>query len=278
MENQGKTMASAALITGASSGLGVEFARLFAQDGHPVVLVARRKDRLEALAAELQAKHGIIAYAVAEDLRDPEAPDRIERRLAELNVAVIYLVNNAGFGLNGPVASLDHKQQLALVQVNITALVSLTRLFLPAMVARGAGRILNVGSTAGFQPGPFMAAYYASKAFVNSFTEALSYELKGTGVTATVSCPGATQTEFSTVAGSHSSRLFRMSTSTAEDVAREAYQAMHAGRPMIVHGARNKFATASLRIAPRSVVRAVTASLNQSPDAKDEAHSGSSQS
>ena len=181
-----------ALVSGASAGLGVESARLFAGDGHDVVLVARRRDKLEAMAAELPQKHGIVGTVVAEDLAHTGAPERIARALEERNVAIEFLVNNAGFGTLGPFSTANAQRELDLVQVNVTALVHLTRLFLPGMVARRSGRVLNVGSTAGFQPGPFMARYYASKAFVNSFTEALWFELRGTGVSATVSCPGAT--------------------------------------------------------------------------------------
>jgi hypothetical protein len=182
-----------------------------------------------------------------------------------LGVEVGFLVNNAGFGTTGPFAELDLERELEMVQVNIVALVTLTRRFLPDMIARKRGRILNIGSTAGFQPGPFMAAYYASKAFVNSFTEALAYELRGTGVTATVSCPGATATEFSTVAGTDRSRLFRMGAASAATVAREGYRAMMAGKPTVVHGAKNKLAVQLLRVSPRAAVRAVAASLNAPP-------------
>jgi len=152
---------------------------------------------------------------------------------------------------------------MEMVQVNVNALAQLTGLFLPAMVKRRSGRILNIGSTAGFQPGPGMATYYASKAFVNSFTEALAHELRGSGVHATVSCPGATDTEFGEVAGNDKSILFRLGTATAETVARQAYDAMMAGRPMIVHGLTNKIAAQSLRVSPRAVVRSLVASLNK---------------
>ena len=166
---------------------------------------------------------------------------------------------------SGAFFELDLKRELEMVQVNILALLELTRGVLPGMVARKSGRILNVGSTAGFQPGPFMAAYYASKAFVNSFTEALWYELRGTGVTATVSCPGATATEFATVAGTDRSRLFRMGAASPAAVAREGYQAMMAGKAIVVHGMKNKLGVQLLRVSPRGAIRAVTASLNPAP-------------
>jgi short-subunit dehydrogenase len=253
-----------ALVTGASAGLGVEFARLFAADGHDVVLVARRRERLDEVAKQVTTK----AHVVPLDLGAPDAVPNLVSELGRIGVQIDFLVNNAGFGTTGAFASADASRELEMIQVNVTALVALTRALLPGMVARGSGRVLNIGSTAGFQPGPFMAVYYASKAFVNLFTEALAYELKGTGVTATVSCPGATATEFSGVAGNDKSRLFKMGAASAEGVARQAYRAMHAGKPMVVHGLKNKLAVQSLRISPRSVTTAVAAALNKSPDAK----------
>ncbi|MHB8874830.1 MAG: SDR family NAD(P)-dependent oxidoreductase [Myxococcaceae bacterium] len=255
-------MSQTALITGASSGLGLEFAKLFAADHTDVVLVARRKDRLDALAAQLSSEHRVKAQVIAADLMSPSGAQGVIDEVNRLGLTVDFLVNNAGFGTNGPFAQLDPAKELAEVQVNVAALVMLTRAFLPGMLARKQGRVLNVGSTAGFQPGPFMAVYYASKAFVNSFTEALWYELRGTGVTATVSCPGATLTEFAAVAGTDSSRLFRIGAMTAHDVARQAFRAMHAGKPMVVHGLKNRLGAFGLRFSPRALVRVLAASLN----------------
>jgi uncharacterized protein len=254
-----------ALITGASAGLGLEYAKLFAADGHDLVLVARRRDRLEALAKELQASGRVRARVVAADLGTGEGPRRVIDEVQRLGVEIDFLVNNAGFGTSGAFAALDLARELEMIQVNIVSLVTLTRAFLPGMIARRSGRILNVGSTAGFQPGPFMAGYYASKAFVNSFTEALSYELRGTGVTATVSCPGATATEFAAVAGNERSRLFRMGAASPQEVAKEGYRALMAGKPMVVHGMKNKLAVQALRVSPRAAVRVIAASLNPPP-------------
>ena len=256
---------NAALITGASAGLGLEYAKLFAADGHDVVLVARRRDRLEALAKELEGKHRVRADVITADLGSADGPRRVLEELRRIGVEVGFLVNNAGFGTSGAFAELDADRELEMIQVNIVSLLTLTRAFLQEMIARKSGRILNVGSTAGFQPGPFMAAYYASKAFVNSFTEALWYELRGTGVTATVSCPGATATEFAAVAGNESSRLFRMGAASPQRVAKEGYRAMMAGRPMVVHGLKNKLAVQALRVSPRAAVRVIAASLNPAP-------------
>jgi short-subunit dehydrogenase len=256
-------MGKTALVTGASSGLGAELAWLFAADGHDVVLVARRRDKLEELAAGIEKKRGVRTVVLAQDLTDPGAPERIAGELGKRQLDVEFLVNNAGFGTTGAFADLDPRRELEMVQVNVAALVQLTRLLLPGMVARRSGRILNIGSTAGFAPGPFMAGYYASKAFVNSFTEALGYELHGTGVTATVSCPGATATEFAAVAGNDKSRLFQMGTMSAPAVAQHAYRAMMQGRPMAIPGARNKLLMQSLRFSPRALVRWLAATLNR---------------
>src|SRR5262245_12911072 len=258
-------MGKTALVTGASSGLGLELARLFAQDGHDLVVVARRRDHLEALATRLAAEHGVAARIIAEDLADPVAPRRIFEELQAQRIEIEFLVNSAGFGMNGPFATGDLGRALAMVQVNVSSLMHLTHLVLPAMIARRSGRILNLGSTAGFQPGPGMAVYYASKAFVNSFTEALGYELRGTGVTATVCCPGATATEFGQVSGHGQTRLFRMGATSASFVATHAYRAMMAGRPMSLPGWRAKLGLQLLRFGTRGATLGVAARLNQIP-------------
>ena len=257
-----------ALITGASSGLGAEYARLFAAGKHGVVLVARRRERLEELARDLRSAHGIAVDVVPADLAARDGAARVVAEVERLGTPIDFLVNNAGFGASGAFADLDLGRALDMIQVNVTALVELTRALLPPMIARRSGRILNVGSTAGFPPGPFMAVYYASKAFVNSFSEALWYELRGTGVTATVSCPGATATEFAEVAGNSRSLLFRLGAAPAATVAREGYRAMMKGKPMVIHGLRNKLTVQSLRISPRALTRSVAASLNPKPSVK----------
>jgi len=254
-----------ALITGASAGLGAEYAKLFARDKHDVILVARRRDRLEALARELQSAHGVRAHVVPADLGVPEGASRVVEAVRGLGLEVDFLVNNAGFGASGPFVELDPARQLEMIQVNVVALVTLTRSFLPGMVARRSGRVLNIGSTAGFSLGPFMAVYYASKAFVNSFTEALSYELRTSGVSATLSCPGATDTEFANVAGNSRSLLFRLGAAPAATVVKEGYRAMMKGKPMVIHGLKNKLTVQSLRISPRSLARKVAASMNPRP-------------
>ncbi|HET9156865.1 MAG TPA: SDR family oxidoreductase [Myxococcaceae bacterium] len=256
-------MSRAALVTGASSGLGEEFARLFAADGVDVVLVARRRDRLETLAGELRAAGKVSVHVVTADLSVAGEVERVVREVQALPLEIEFLVNNAGLGNVGAFASSPLEKQLVMVDVNIRALVRLTHAFLPGMLARKRGRVLNIGSTAGLQPGPFGAVYYASKAFVNSFTEALSHELKGTGVTATVSLPGATATEFASVAGSGGTRLFKSGVMSSTEVARDAYRAMNRGTPFVVHGFMNRMLAFSVRLGPRSVVRSIAAAMNK---------------
>ncbi|MFL5436909.1 MAG: SDR family NAD(P)-dependent oxidoreductase [Myxococcales bacterium] len=254
-----------ALITGASSGLGAEYAKLFAADKHDLLLVARRRDRLEALASELRGAHSVRVLVIAADLASADGPRRVIEEASRAGLQIDFLVNNAGSGASGAFAELDAARELEMIQLNITSLITLTRALLPAMIERRSGRILNIGSTAGFPPGPFMAVYYASKAFVNSFTEALWYELRGTGVSATVSCPGATATEFADVAGSSQSLLFRLGAADPKRVAAEGYRAMKKGKPMVIHGLKNKLTVQSLRLSPRALARAITASLNPRP-------------
>lgn len=254
-----QAFAHTALVTGASAGLGTEFARLFAADGHNVVLVARRKERLEQLKAELEKAHGISALVVAADLAQRRAVQQVFDAAGEVD----FLVNNAGFGSNGPFVEQDTDSELNMIAVNVGALVHLTRLFVPQMIERGFGRILNIGSLAGFQPGPFMATYYASKAFVNHFSEALSCELDGTGVSVTVSCPGPVATEFGSIAGNDRSNLFKGGAASAGDIARHAYDAMMKGRRMAIPGLKNKLMVQSLRVSPRAVVNRIAARLNK---------------
>ncbi|MCA9551571.1 MAG: SDR family oxidoreductase [Myxococcales bacterium] len=253
-----------ALITGASAGIGRELAHLFARDGHDVVLVARSKDKLEALAAELRGAHGRTAHVVPTDLADPAAPTAIFAAVQTLGAEVEFLVNNAGFGTHGPFVELDPERELAMVQVNIAALLHLSRLFLPGMVARGRGRVLNVASTAGFQAGPLMATYYATKAFVISFSEAIAHELEGTGVTVTAHCPGATATDFAQTAGNDVSRLFQGGTkvASAREVAEHAYHAMMRGKTLAIHGLMNRIGAFSVRLSPRAVVTSIAGRLN----------------
>jgi uncharacterized protein len=249
-----------ALVTGASAGIGTELARLCAKGGCNLVLVARDAERLNRLAGELSRAHNIQARALAADLADPAAPAQIFDQLQATPIDI--LINNAGFGFRGAFAESDWDTDARLMQVNMTAPIHLTRLFLPAMLARKQGRILNVASTAAFVPGPFMAMYYASKAFLVSFSESIANEVKGTGVTATVLCPGPTRTEFFDRAGITGSKLMQGPTMSAGEVAAEGYRAMMAGRTQIIAGARNRWLMRGVRIAPRGMLADHTRRLN----------------
>ncbi|MBE2252967.1 MAG: SDR family oxidoreductase [Myxococcus sp.] len=258
-------MGQVALITGASAGLGEQFAHRFARDGHDVILVARNEARLNALAERLRIQK-VRAFVMPFDLADPKTPGALFDAVKEKGLEVDFLVNNAGFGTSGSFLDLALERELEMVQVNCTALLALCHLFVRPMKARGRGRVLNIASTAAFQPGPFMATYFATKAFVLSFSEALGHELEGTGVTVTASCPGATMTEFSKVSGNDKSRLFqRPGVARAEDVVDEAYEAMMEGVDVKVHGWLNVLAAQSVRLAPRAVLRSIAASLNLPP-------------
>ena len=254
--------AQTALITGASSGIGLELARLFAADGCNLILVARSADKLGLLAAALKGQHKIEAFAVPIDLTEPGAPEELFRVLDEQGIGVDVLVNNAGFGTHGLFADSDLHAELQMIQVNVTALVHLTRLFLPNMLMNRTGRILNVASTAAFQPGPYMAGYYASKAFVLSFSEAIDAELQGSGVTVTALCPGPTDTGFQKRAGMEATPLFKANTMTSADVARIGYRAMLKGRRVVITGSKNKLLAFSTRLAPRKLVTAIAKKLN----------------
>ena len=212
--------AETVLVTGASSGIGLELARCFAADGCRLILVARKGIALETLAAELRKAHKIQAQVFTADLAQPDTPNRLLGELQSAGIKVDVLVNNAGFGAQGKFAELPLERQLDMVQVNITAVAHLTRLLLPGMIERRRGGLLNVASTAAFQPGPGMAVYYATKAFLLSFTEALAEELAGTGVTATALCPGPTTTNFGTAAGGRFKPVARKVSMSATAVAR----------------------------------------------------------
>jgi len=250
-----QTQKKTALITGASSGIGLDFAKLFAEGGYDLVLVARTESKLKALAQELSTRHGVRALAVAEDLADPAAPGRLMERMKAEGLQVDVLVNNAGYGGYGAFAETDLDAELKMIQVNISALTALSKAVLPGMVARKSGRILNVASTAAFQPGPLMAVYYATKAYVLSFSEALANETQGTGVSVTCLCPGPTKTAFQEQAKMEESKLVKgKDMMDSLTVARAGYEAMHEGRAVIIPGFMNKMMAQSVRFLPRSTV------------------------
>jgi short-subunit dehydrogenase len=256
-------MAEVALITGSSGGIGEDLARLIAAGGREVVLLARGAAKLQALADELSHAHGISATVLPMDLSAPDAADDVTRALAERRITVDMLVNNAGFGTHGAFARDDAQEQLQMLQVNVVALTTLTRALLPGMIERRRGRILNVASTAAFQPGPLMAVYYASKSYVLSLSLALSEETADTGVTVTCLCPGPTRTGFQDRAQMNQSRLFRVGSVMASgDVARVGYDAMIAGKALAIPGVANKIGAQSVRFVPRRVAARIAGAMN----------------
>ena len=243
-----------ALVTGGSGGIGLELAKVLARIGFDITLVARKRDTLEAAAGQLEGKYQIKVNVFAADLRRPEAPEQVFDFVRNEGIAVDVLVNNAGFGLGGEFAETSLDRELEMIQVNIAALTHLTKLFLPAMIKRKSGRILNLASTAAFQPGPLQAVYYASKAYVLSFSEALAEELRDSGVTVTALCPGPTRTEFASTAGVSNSRLFTLfGVADAEDVAEYGFQAMMAGKRVAVPGLKNKLVAQAHRVSTRAL-------------------------
>jgi hypothetical protein len=260
----GKNQRETALITGASSGIGLDLARLMAPD-FDLILTARNQSSLEQHSKELE-EHGNRVHVIPADLALPASPQQIFDEIARRGLIVDVLINNAGFGGYGPFAETDPRTELEMIQVNIAALTHLTKLALPGMVSRRHGRIMNVASTAGFQPGPLMAVYYATKAYVISFSEAIANELKGSGITVTCLCPGATATEFAKRADMQRSRLFKMGKMKSADVARAGYAAMMRGKTLRIPGARNWVMAESVRFSPRKLVTAIARSVQERVD------------
>jgi len=242
------------LITGASSGIGLELARLFAHDGYRLVLVARSRGALRAAADELHSRFGVEIRVVPKDLSHPAAPVELYQELQEAGVGVDVLVNNAGFGGSGPFVQTDWNVEAEMIQVNVVAVAHLTKLFLPQILARK-GKLLNVGSVAGFLPGPYTAIYYASKAFILSFTEAMAEELRGTGATVTCFCPGPVATNFQKRAHTGgSSRANQRLVMDVREVALSGYEGMKQGKRMVMPGWKNRLMTTALRLVPRETV------------------------
>ena len=252
-----------ALVTGASSGIGLEFAKLLAREGHDLVLVARRREALEELARELAVKHGVAVRVIAKDLAVPDSAAEISGELQAERIVDI-LVNNAGLGLHGRFWETDLDRQIETIRVNVEALTALTGRFLPGMVARGRGRIVNLASTAAFQPGPYMAVYYATKAYVLSFSEALAQELSDTEVSVTALCPGPTVTEFQAAAGLEDTFLFKgPMRMDAAKVARLGWAAAKRGKRVVIPGLANKLLKETVRFSPRRLVLAVAGRMQK---------------
>ena len=252
-----------ALITGASSGIGLELAHLFAQDGYRLVLVARNRGALRLLGDDLQSRYGITVRIAPKDLAHPASPDELYHELQESGIMLDVLVNNAGFGAAGAFLKTNWNDESEMIQVNITALTHLTKLFLPQIRARE-GKLLNVASTAAFQPGPFMSIYYASKAYVLSFSEALAEEMIGTGVTVTCLCPGPVRTNFQKRAYLQGTAMMNSPlTVDVREVARVGYEGMKQGKRIVIPGWRNRLLAEGVRLAPRNLLTRVVRRLQE---------------
>lgn len=262
-----------ALITGGSSGIGYELARLFARDGYDIVLVARGQPALEKAQQGLASQYGVRVTTMGKDLADPKAPQEVFDELEQQGVRVDVLVNSAGFGTYGEFADIDMAQELSQIQVNIVALTVLTKLFLRPMLRRRSGRVLNVASTAAFQPGPLMAVYYASKAYVLYLSEALSAELEGTGVTVTALCPGPTRSGFQARAGIQGVRLLAAGVMDAGDVARAGYVGLMNGKRVVVPGWHNQLIALAARLAPRGLTLKAAKWAQERNHAAEQSHS-----
>jgi short-subunit dehydrogenase len=254
-----------ALVTGASSGIGLELARLAAADGHDLVLVARGAEALASVAASLRSGHGCTVLVLPLDLAAAGAPDALADDLARRGIVPAFFANNAGVGAWGRHQDLAVATEQAILDLNVVAATRLLKRLLPGMLARGAGRILNVASSAAFQAGPWMAVYYASKAYLLHYSEALAEELAGTGVTVTALCPGPTPTGFQAAAGLRASRTLRglVPATDAAWVARVGYEAARRGRRVVVPGIVNRLLAQALRLAPRRLANAIAARANR---------------
>jgi short-subunit dehydrogenase len=254
----------AAIVTGASVGIGRAFAQILAREKFDLVLVARSQAQLDALAAELRQSTGRTILTVSQDLSEPGAAEKVFGEVSRSGLEIDALINNAGFGALGRFWEVDRQQQWQMIQVNIAALTSLTRLFLPSMIERRRGRILNVASTAAFQPGPLMAVYYASKAYVVSFSQAVHNEARPFGVTVTCLCPGPTKTEFAQRAGMSATKLFAGPMSmSAERVAQIGYRAMMRGKPLVIAGRLNALGAFLTRFAPMRLTAALARRMQE---------------
>jgi short-subunit dehydrogenase len=255
----------AALVTGASTGLGREFARICAREGYDVILVARSRPQLEALSAEIEATFKRRAVVFPQDLATPDAGRIVFDAVQQSGMPLEILINNAGFGLVGRFWELDGNKQIEMLQVNVLALTELTRLCLPGFIAQRKGRIMNIASTAAFQPGPLMAVYFATKAYVVSFSEAVHNEAREFGVSVTCVCPGPTKTEFADRAGMGNSRLFKgRRTMEARDVAEQGFSAMKSGRALLIPGRMNAAMAFMARMAPLQLAASVARRLQES--------------
>jgi short-subunit dehydrogenase len=260
---EGVRVSKTALITGASGGIGYELALLFARDGYDCILVARSQDKLKELASRLEREHHVKTLVIGKDLSKPSAVDEIYEETTAAGLVVDALVNNAGFPVFGLFNETDLQAELEMLQVNVIALTALTKLFLKPMVERRSGRILNLASTAAFLPGPLMAVYYASKAYVLSFSQALANEVQGTGVTVTALAPGPTRTGFQKRGAMEDSRLVQGQIADAASVALAGYRGLMAGKTLVIPGFANKLIPWVGRLSPRGMVTRVVRRLQE---------------
>lgn len=257
-------MSKTALITGASNGIGYEMAKVLAAKDTNLVLVARNKSKLDELKDEIEGKYKVWVYTIGKDLSLPNAAREVYDELKTKSISVDYLINNAGFGDFGPFVESNWEKQEQMISLNITTLTYLTRLFLEDMICRGGGKVLNVASTASFQPGPTMAVYFASKAYVLSFSEAINDEVRKYGITVTALCPGPTHSGFQKASALEGSKLIeRKNLATSKEVAEYGYKAMMKGRAVAIHGFKNVIMANSVRFAPRSLVVKLTRRIQE---------------
>lgn len=251
-----------ALITGASNGIGMELARVHASKGEDLVLVARSKSKLDELKSELEDKFKIKVLSIGKDLSNPNSAQEVYEEVKKQNIQIDYLINNAGFGDFGMFTETDWNKELQMINLNITALTQFTKVYLQDMVKRGSGKIMNVASTAAFQSGPTMSVYYASKAYVLHFSEAVDNEVRAKGITVTALCPGPTESGFQAAAALEESRLVKgKKLPTSKEVAIYGYKAMMKGKTVAIHGLMNWIMANSVRFTPRAIVVKITRKL-----------------
>lgn len=253
-----------AVITGASSGIGKELARVFAREGYNLFITARRKETLNELAEELQKKFGVQVICYSADLTNPDIPKKVYDSAQAKDLNITVLVNNAGIGDYGFFHESDWHKTAAMIDLNIRSLTHLTRLFLPDLIQKERACIMNVASTAAFQPGPLMSVYYATKHYVLAFSEAIANELDNTGVTVTTLCPGPTKSEFQETAGMQKSKLFdRLPIASSQEVAEYGYHAMKDGKRVAIYGLINKISPQLLRFVPRRLATWATRRIQE---------------
>jgi short-subunit dehydrogenase len=257
-------MKKTALITGASNGIGLELAGIFASKGVDLVLVARNKIRLDDLKLELEKDYGISVHTIGMDLASVNSAQQVYDETSKQNIRVDYLINNAGFGDLGMFYETDWNKELQMINLNITTLTQFCKLYLRDMINRGSGKIMNVASTAAFQPGPMMAVYYATKAYVLHFSEAIGNEVRDKGITVTALCPGPTETGFQSAAAMEESNLVKgKKLATSKQVAEFGYKALMKGNPVAIHGLKNWLLVNSVRMAPRKLIVKVVRKMQE---------------